>query len=70
MPGPADEAAIPPTPLREMQRDLQVYLLGAESPIEAAIVDAPPLTVPERLGIYHNAYRVRLIDALDRKSVV
>jgi Putative DNA-binding domain len=59
------EDAIPATPLRQLQRDLQNYLLGAASPIEAAIVDAPPLPVPARLGIYHNAYRVRLIDALD-----
>jgi len=50
--------------LRRLQQDLQSYLLGAPSAIEAAIVDAPPLPVPARLGIYHNAYRVRLIDAL------
>ncbi len=51
--------------LRQLQRDLQSHLLGEPSGIAAAIVDAPPLAVEERLGIYHNAYRVRLIDALD-----
>jgi hypothetical protein len=56
---------IPPTPLRQLQRDLQNYLLGEAGPIEAAIVEAPPLTTAARLGIYHTAYRVRLIDALD-----
>ena len=51
--------------LRQLQRDLQSHLLGEHSGIAAAIVDAPPLAVADRLGIYHNAYRVRLIEALD-----
>lgn len=36
----------------------------AQAAIAAAIVDAPPLTIAERLGIYGHAYRARLIDAL------
>jgi hypothetical protein len=52
-------------PLRQLQRELQNYLLGEGSSIESAIVDAPPLPARARLDIYHNAYRVRLIDALD-----
>ena len=52
--------------LRRLQQDLQSHLLGGdESAIAAAIVDAPPLPIAERLGIYRNAYRVRLIEALD-----
>jgi hypothetical protein len=51
--------------LCELQRELQRDLLGHESAIAAAIVDAPPLPVQSRLGIYRNAYRVRLIEALD-----
>ena len=51
--------------LRLLQRDLQSYLLGEGSTIAQAIVDAPPLPTLERLGIYRNAYQVRLIDALD-----
>jgi hypothetical protein len=51
--------------LRELQRDLQRHLLGADDAIVEAIVDAPPLPTLERLGIYRNAYRVRLIEALD-----
>jgi hypothetical protein len=50
--------------LRELQRDLQRHLLGEDSAVSAAIVDAPPLPALQRLAIYKNAYRVRLIDAL------
>src|SRR5271169_6553793 len=51
--------------LRQLQRELQCHLLGADAAIAAAIVDAPPLPTLERLGIYRNAYRIRLIEALD-----
>jgi len=51
--------------LIELQRDLQSHLLAADDTIIEAIVDAPPLPTLERLGIYRNAYRVRLIEALD-----
>ena len=65
MPPQSRAAATQTPPLRQLQRELQKYLLGEASGIEAAIVDAPPLPTPERLGIYKNAYRVRLIEALD-----
>jgi hypothetical protein len=51
--------------LRQLQQELQRDLLGLDSSISAAIVDAPPLPADARLAIYRNAYRVRLIDALD-----
>jgi hypothetical protein len=51
--------------LRQLQRDLQRHLLGEPSAITDAIVDAPPLPVADRLDIYRNGYRVRLIEALD-----
>jgi len=51
--------------LRQLQSDLQNHLVGEPSAIADAIVDAPPLTIDARLGIYRNAYRVRLIEALD-----
>ena len=51
--------------LIELQRDLQSHLLGGDDTVVEAIVDAPPLPTLERLGIYRNAYRVRLIEALD-----
>jgi len=50
--------------LRELQQDMQRHLLGEESTVTAAIVDAPPLKPEDRLAIYSNAYQVRLIDAL------
>ena len=52
-------------PLRQLQSDLQKYLVGEASDIADAIVDAPPLPIEARLGIYRNAYQVRLIEALD-----
>ncbi len=52
------------TPLRELQVDMQRHLLGEESTVTAAIVDAPPLCPADRLAIYRNAYQVRLVDAL------
>jgi len=51
-------------PLRELQVDMQRHLLGEESAVTAAIVDAPPLPAADRLAIYRNAYQVRLVDAL------
>lgn len=51
-------------PLRELQRDMQRHLLGDDSGVTSAIVNAPPLSAAERLAIYRNAYQVRLIDAL------
>lgn len=62
---PPDAVASRASSLRNLQQDFQRHLLGEPSQIEAAIVDAPPLPVEERLGIYRNAYRVRLIEALD-----
>jgi hypothetical protein len=51
--------------LRRLQHALQSHLLGEPSAIVDAIVDAPPLPALQRLGIYRNAYQVRLIEALD-----
>jgi hypothetical protein len=59
------ETPLRQTPLRELQQELQYHLLGEPAVIADAIVDAPPLTIAERLGIYRNAYQVRLIEALD-----
>lgn len=51
--------------LRQLQQELQRDLLGEVSRISSAVVNAPPLSADARLAIYRNAYRVRLIDALD-----
>ena len=55
----------PATGLRQLQQDLQGHVLRGDAAIVEAIVDAPPLPTLERLGIYRNGYRVRLIEALD-----
>jgi len=65
MPRQADAAESPGTRLRRLQHELQSHLLGEPSSIADAVADAPPLSVADRLGIYRNAYRVRLIEALD-----
>ncbi len=65
MPRLPDVAESSATRLRQLQRDLQSHLLGEPSSIADAIADAPPLSIADRLGIYSNAYRVRLIEALD-----
>jgi len=57
-------AASPALELRALQQDMQRHLLGEDSAVTAAIVDAPPLAAADRLAIYRNAYQVRLIDAL------
>jgi hypothetical protein len=54
----------PTMQLRKLQRDMQRHLLGEDSRVTSAIVDAPPLAAKDRLAIYRNAYQVRLIDAL------
>jgi hypothetical protein len=51
--------------LRQLQQEMQRELLNEPSSIRSAVIDAPPLPVDARLGIYRNAYRNRLIDALD-----
>jgi Putative DNA-binding domain len=65
MPRQPDAVTIPVMRLRRLQQDLQSHLLGGNSAIADAIVDAPPLPVAARLGIYRDGYRVRLIEALD-----
>ena len=51
--------------LRQLQQEMQRELLDEASSIRSAVIDAPPLPVQARLDIYRNAYRFRLIDALD-----
>jgi hypothetical protein len=60
----SSQAASATLTLRELQQDMQRHLLGEQSGITPAIVDAPPLEAKDRLAIYRNAYQVRLIDAL------
>src|ERR1700737_4140664 len=50
--------------LLELQRNFQAHLLMGNDAIPKSVVDAPPLAPAERVRIYRNAYRVRLLDAL------
>ena len=52
------------TPLAEVQRDLHDYLLDAGATVVPRIQAVGRIGVAQRLGIYHNAYRVRLADTL------
>ncbi len=50
--------------LRELQLRFQDYLLGRSEDIERDIVDTADARAEHRLGVYYNAYRIRLIDCL------
>lgn len=50
--------------LARVQGDFQHYLLDAASTITGQVKPGGRIPVDKRLGIYHNAYRVRLIDTL------
>jgi hypothetical protein len=50
--------------LVELQRNFQAHLLMGDDAILKSVVDAPPLAPAERVRVYRNAYRVRLLDAL------
>jgi hypothetical protein len=50
--------------LVELQRNFQQHLLMGDDAILKSVVDAPPLPAADRVKVYRNAYRVRLLDAL------
>ncbi len=50
--------------LRDLQLRFQDYLLGRSEEIERDIVDTDDARAEHRLGVYYNAYRIRLIDCL------
>jgi hypothetical protein len=54
------------SPLAKMQADFQAYLLNdvQEGDFIKAIVDDENVGAKKRLSIYHNAYRLRIIEAL------
>ena len=51
--------------LREHQQQLMAYLLGQDSTIADHVVDQGGITTDVRLGIYRNAYRIRLRETID-----
>lgn len=50
--------------LARVQGDFRHYLLNAGSAIAEQVRPGGRISIDKRLGIYHNAYRVRLIDTL------
>ena len=50
--------------LRELQEQLQAHLLSGDERIARRIVDTPRVNASTRLGIYADAYRLRLLEAL------
>lgn len=50
--------------LAELQRDFQNHVMHGSEQIAVAVTDTPQAPAAVRLGIYSEAYRLRLIDAL------
>jgi hypothetical protein len=50
--------------LARIQADLQSFLLRSDEAVKAHVVDSGRVSVETRLGIYHHAYRARLVEAL------
>lgn len=55
--------------LRELQDDFQAYILHAPNEAVARVVDAGNLAAEERLRVYADAYRLRLLEALETDFV-
>ncbi len=52
------------TELQQLQDQLQQFLLTGHSDIGVSIIATERVSADARLGIYRNAYRIRLIDSL------
>lgn len=52
------------TDLRGLQHRFQTYLTDSSEAIETDIVSSSNALASHRLGVYYNAYRIRLIDCL------
>lgn len=52
--------------LAELQANLQDFLLDKKFDANDLTLETPAFSRQERLAIYHNAYRLRLIDALSK----
>lgn len=72
LPTRPETTAIPKGPsaspaLKAMQLQLTDYILGSDTehpPAQAMVVETQPVGPLQRLGIYHHAYRARLVEAL------
>jgi hypothetical protein len=55
------------TSLRQLQEQFQTYVHQQKAGIEGKIIDAPQISVHERVEIYREGYYLRLIDILERE---
>jgi hypothetical protein len=53
-------------PLADLQRRFQDYLLGADERIAAAVNDSPKTDAATLLGVYRDAYVLRLVEILGK----
>lgn len=53
--------------LRELQEQFQTYIHQQKNGIENKIVDAPQISIKDRVEIYREGYYLRLIDILERE---
>ncbi len=53
------------TSLRRLQEDFQGYLLTLDARMQSQVLGSAQVGAEERLTIYANAYRLRLLEALD-----
>ncbi|MDQ2995009.1 MAG: DNA-binding domain-containing protein [Pseudomonadota bacterium] len=58
------------TTLRELQEQFLQYVIDGNGDIRTLIVDAPQISIQERVDIYRDGYYLRLIDILGREFSV
>lgn len=58
------------TSLRELQEQFQTYVQHNQGSIEQKVIDAPQISVHERVEIYRQGYYLRLTDILEREFSV
>lgn len=56
--------------LRDIQEQFQAYVINGKSDIKSLIIDAPQITIQERIDIYREGYYLRLIEILEREFTV
>ena len=54
--------------LLSVQIALHDHVLGRPSPIAGALREGGRIGIAQRLGIYHHAYRARLLETLQEKE--
>lgn len=58
------------TSLRDLQEQFQDYVISGRGSVKSLIVDAPQISIQQRVDIYREGYYLRLIDILGREFSV